>query len=190
MKTVVIHPGFLEETKHFIRLKEELESIGYKLLAHACHSEKITNNAVLHVSHSAGVLCAQLEQTTRPKLIVAPPMSRHRIRRVWALKIWGDFRWAVKNRELKFWFYKSALSMVAMFHIRTWRFLTTHMKSYEPDLDEVLNAKNIRVIANTSDPFTESLCDDKRCIVLEGHHDDLLYRPHFYIMHIQEMAKA
>lgn len=191
MKQIVLHAGFLEGHRHFQRLQKKLQTAGFQMVTHKCYSQEApSTHSALHISHSAGVLCEVLELTTLPKLIIAPPISKHRIRRVWATKIFEDLAWAMRYKEIKFWLYKSFWSFIALFDFRTWRFLARSMKTYEPNLDEVLEAARVRVIANADDPFTESLCDDKRCIVLDGHHDDLLYRPEFYITHIQEMVNV
>ncbi len=189
MKKIVVHPGFLENKRHFSRFARYYKNKGYSVIVHSCHSKKkLMPSGDLHVTHSAGVLCAYFESVKSQKLIVAPPLSHHKITRTLNLKIRGDIVWAYINHELKFWAYKTFWSIVAILDTRTWRFLKNNINEYKPDLDEVLSQKHIKVVANTEDPFTEQLCDDVRCISLDGHHDDLLYRPHNYEVHIRQLV--
>lgn len=190
MKHIVIHPGFLEGHRHFQRLISALEAAGLTAEIHRCQQETAHASPNLEISHSGGALCRQFKASNAPKLIIAPPISRHRIKRTLVFKLIGDISWALKHRELSFWFYKTFWSIAAFFDIHTWLAMARSMKVYDLDLDELLDTSHIRIIANTQDPFVQSLCDDKRCIQLDGHHDDLLYRPDEYLKHIQELTKV
>lgn len=83
-------------------------------------------------------------------------------------KIFGDLRWAVKNNEFTFWAYKTMLSIGMIFSYKKWYFILTSMREYSPNLKSVLNERFIKVIANSEDPFSRMLCDDSRCITVEG----------------------
>ena len=127
MKKVIIHPGYLEGARHFTRLSNLLIKNDWKVLVHSCHNTTKMPSVSLHISHSGGVLCKTLEQAKKPKMIVAPPMVNHRIKRKMIVKIFGDLIWAAKNQELLFWLYKTALSIAMIFSYKKWFFIFTSM---------------------------------------------------------------
>lgn len=189
MKTVLIHPGYLEGARHFTRVSALLVEQGWKVTFHDCHISDQIKSVNLHISHSGGVLCKTLEDARNPKLIVAPPIINHKIKRKMVAKLAGDLWWAINHKELPFWLYKTALSTAMIFSYKKWYFMLTSMKEYRPKLDDVLNEKNIIVIANTEDPFSKMLCDDTRCVTIKGHHDDILYRPNHYLQHVNNLVQ-
>ncbi len=188
MKTVLIHPGYLEGKRHFKRLSKLLVENNWKVIIHDCHITTKTQDVSIHISHSGGVLCKTLERAKKPKLIVAPPIINHKIKRKMIAKIFGDLRWALNNHELIFWAYKTTLSIAMIFSHKKWYFMLTSMKEYSPNLDSVLGERSIKVIANSDDPFSRMLCDDTRCITIKGHHDDILYRPKHYVFEAEKLV--
>jgi hypothetical protein len=104
-----------------------------------------------------------------------------------SIKIKSDIEWAIQNEEFLFWLQKTGLSVLEIFSVNKWLAINRSIQFYDLNLDELLDTKHITIIANTEDPFTETLCDDKRCIALDGHHDDLLYRPERYVEMLERM---
>lgn len=117
-------------------------------------------------------------------------MVNHKIKRKMVAKIVGDLRWALKNHELLFWAYKTALSTAMIVSYKKWYFMLTSIKEYSPNLDSVFNERSIKVIANSDDPFSRMLCDDGRCITIAGHHDDILYRPKHYVTEAEKLIAS
>lgn len=187
MKTLLIHPGFLEGKPHFVKFISYYMSKNYIVQIHNCiDKSKPKNRDYIHITHSAGILCPLVQESRQPKVIVAPPISNHRIKRKLTVKLFGDVWWAAKNKELLFWMYKTVMSTIYIADYKKWLFLRKSLNEYHLDIDEV-NKKHVSIIAGTRDPFTKMLCDDKRCISIDGHHDDLLYRPRVYEKYIQNI---